>query len=42
MIRRAQLGLAIMIVGLVLLLEGSSVLVTTATAKPQDNARVRQ
>ena len=39
MTRRAQLGLAILIVGLVLLLDGSSVLVTTATAKPQDNAR---
>ncbi len=39
MIRPTQLGLAVLIAGLILLLKGSSPLVTTATAKTQNNAQ---
>ena len=39
MIRLTHLGLAVVIAGLVLLLKGSSILVTTATAKTQTEAR---
>jgi hypothetical protein len=38
MIRPTQLGLALLIAGLILLLKGSSPLVTTVTAKTQTNA----
>ena len=39
MMRLTQLGLTVLIAGLILSLKGSSPLVTAATAKPQNNAQ---